>query len=246
MNFGLNIWQRGLLLIGAITLLLITYAQSEYDGFDGIGWVVPIALALALSVLALSGRSQAKVVKAKESPSVEVRGADEFPTTTAALMGAFNSAKNLFARNVRLREQKLNLNDPGFLEQSGGNRFKVYTYSFVVVVMSAYRLDPEFLGSERYNQFLRLVLSKLKKAWMDANAISSIELEEHKAAYTNAIVQIPEIQTQVLSRFFDDSRTPFKPLFDFISADSDRDPAELADELEEVTRRIVFEMIGDL
>lgn len=235
MKITLNRWQRILLAAGAIILLLVTYTQLQEEGFEGFGWVIPVALAVMFLALAVSGSPRKGQSKSISTSDV----LQEFPSTNRSLLGAFNITKNHFGKHVRLQSHRLGLNEPGFVEQAGETRFKVYAYSFIIVVMSAYRLDPQFLESPRYRNFHKQISEKLKKAWLDSNRLETIHSKEDKNAYADTMLLITKIQTDIVTRLFNNSSSPFKPLFHYLATDTDRDHDVLVAELEKTTKDIL-------
>lgn len=215
--FKLNKWQRAILLVSAVGILTATAVQAFYDGFDGIGWVLPTGVSVTLACFALSNlkdrarspreRSSTKAIQAADLvDGMGLCAAKIYPLLPMPSDRYHDGVESALVAQL-LAESLIHL--------------RAAVYAYIVVAVTAVRLDPNFIKSEGAKVLSESYLNIAKKGWLRrfGNDVVEFPNDQARSDFATEAARCSKIYMQVSEGFHRGSQRPFTPLYRYIQMD---------------------------
>lgn len=261
MRLNLNRWQRGLLLLAAGGMMVATLAQGSDYGFDdGVGWVFPVALSVGLAFVAFSSSSQEQPRSKSAGKSQTNRKPDSkskprlrLPLQPEDLVECMGYCSNeLFmtlptptATITKMLDEIASSPEAVPVERRFLTESLLFVrsavYGYVMVMIAAVRMDPEFNDSSMVHRATESFNNILKKGWLRryGHGVEDFPNEQSRSQFIQEGFKATIIHGAVMDRMLSKDPAPFEPLFKYIDLNSSASVSELEKRYGPVTRDLL-------
>jgi hypothetical protein len=244
-KFHINRSQKFLLLAASVGILWATFYQISEYGFDGLMWLVQVVVAVGIGFVGLSPQT----AKRSGIDNSEVEKKQQSPTRPQIVKGMSRCTQKIaaYVPTRRLQNEEIGQYDRKHL---GASLLwvKSATYAYVLVSITAQRLDPNFLESETPAFIADTYHNVMQHGWLRrfGKGVDQFPNEESKQEYAKECFQAMDIYSSVAKGMFEKSSNPFAPLYRFMESNSNLTTKQLESKYGSITRQLLQELKRNL
>lgn len=259
MRIDLNLWQRLLLLAGAVVIGAIAIYQINSDGFDGVSWILPLVVALALAVLATARNTQSKkIISSDRAPlkghsgkklSLKPIDLNDEETLKLALKNAASAVTHLIPKRTttfwNLDQPPEQTRDPRAVSSDVSIRSAIFGY--VVLSAACNRVSANYASWPSFASATSLLMAMIETAWWSRHGgrpadLGTIDPRHLQPSLPNLAAS--GYMLEVLGAMHSGKEFPFASLQAFLEQDISLSPEKLDAKYGPVTRTLLAQMVG--